>query len=271
MLAAPGVAVLALAGPASGHALLRFADPADGANLDAPPATIALTFTEPLEPALSEIVVEDEEGRAVHRGRAELATNEPTVLSIGLEDLEEGVYTVTWQVVFTVDGHPTAGILAFGVGVDPPERDRGTEEIAAAPTATPLEITARALLYAGFALLLGAAMVGGGAFGRPPAAVVGVAIAGAVLATLAGVGVGLAQARAAGASVGDALGTAIGRSAALRAGFALAAALAIVLPIGSQRRRLAVGAALGAVAILAHVSGGHAGSGEPSWPQVASP
>lgn len=53
LLAAAAVAVLTLGAPASGHALLRFADPADGANLDEPPGRITLTFTEPLEPTLS--------------------------------------------------------------------------------------------------------------------------------------------------------------------------------------------------------------------------
>lgn len=267
---AAGIALLALSAPASAHALIRFADPADGANLDQPPAGIKLTFTEPLEPALSEIVVEDEEGRAVHQGEAQLAADEPTVLSIALAELDQGVYTVTWQVVSTVDGHPTAGILAFGVGVDPPQRGQEEQEVVAAPTATPFEVTARALFYIGFALLLGAALVGAVGFDRPPRALLLLALGGAVLAALAGATVGLAQARAAGASIGDALGTAIGRSAALRAGFALAAALAIALPIGSWRPRLAFGATLGAVAILAHVAGGHAGAGEPPWIQIGS-
>jgi len=270
LLAAAAVAVLSLGAPASGHALLRFADPADGANLDEPPERITLTFTEPLEPTLSQILVEDEEGRPVGQGEAELAVDEPMVLSIPLQDLDEGVYTVTWQVVSTVDGHPTAGIFAFGVGVDPPERGQEEVDVAAAPTATPGEIAARALLYVGFALLLGAAMIGAVAFDAPPRSVLRLALLGAVLATLGGAGVGLAQARAAGASVGEVLGTAIGRSAALRAGFALAAALAILLPVGSARRRLLLGAGLGAVAILVHVAGGHAGAGEPPWPQVAS-
>lgn len=270
LFAAAAVAALALGAPASGHALLRFADPADGANLDEAPQAITLTFTEPLEPTLSQILVEDEEGGPVHRGEAGLSADDPTVLSIALEDLDEGVYTVTWQVVSTVDGHPTAGIFAFGVGVDPPERGQEEADVAAAPTATPAEITARALLYVGLALLLGAAMIGAVAFETPPRAVLRMALLGALLATLAGAGVGLAQASAAGASIGDALGTAIGRSAALRAGFALAGALAIVLPIGSASRRLVLGAALGAVTILVHVAGGHAGAGEPPWPQVAA-
>jgi len=270
LFAAAAVAALALGSPASSHALLRFADPADGANLDEAPQAITLTFTEPLEPTLSQILVEDDQGGPVHRGEAALSADDPTVLSVALEELDEGVYTVTWQVVSTVDGHPTAGIFAFGVGVAPPERGQEEADVAAAPTATPAEITARALLYVGLALLLGAAMIGAVAFETPPRAVLRVALLGALLATLAGAGVGLAQASAAGASIGDALGTAIGRSAALRAGFALAAALAIVLPIGSTRRRLALGAALGALTILVHVAGGHAGAGEPPWPQVTS-
>lgn len=266
---AAGVVVLSLSPPASAHALLRFAEPADGANLDEPPSTITLTFTEPLEPTLSQIVVEDQEGQEVHRGESRLDPSEPTILAIDLGQLEQGgVYTVTWQVVSTVDGHPTAGIFAFGVGVDPPER--GGEQVVEAPTATPFEIAARTLLYVGFALLLGAALVGAAAFDRPPGRLFWLALFGAGLATLAGAAVGLAQAGAAGASVGDALGTAIGRSAILRAGLALLAVAAIAVPLGPPRRRLALGAALGAAAILAHVAGGHAGAGEPPWVQVAS-
>ncbi|HEX6263405.1 MAG TPA: copper resistance protein CopC [Actinomycetota bacterium] len=270
-LTAAGVAILALAGPASGHALLLFADPADGANLGEAPSTITLTFTEPLEPSLSQIVVEDEGGQEVHQGESRLDPSEPTILSVDLGQLEQGgVYTVTWQVVSTVDGHPTAGIFAFGIGVDPPERGAEEQEVAAAPTATPFEVTARTLLYIGFALLLGASLVGSVAFPQPPVVLRRLALAGAVLATLAGATVGLAQASAAGASIADAVGTAIGRSAILRAGLALLAAAAIAVPLGSPTRRLLTGAVLGAAAVLAHVSGGHAGAGEPPWPQVAS-
>lgn len=268
LLIVAGAALLARSAPASAHALLLFPDPAPGSNLDDPPTTISLTFSEPLEPALSQITVEDEQGQTVHQGEARLT--EDTVLAIDLLDLGEGVYTVTWQVVSTYDGHPTAGIFAFGVGVDPPEVGQEAEEGVAAPTATPAEITARAALYVGLALLIGAAMIGAVALPEPSRTVLRLALLGATLVTLAGAGVGLAQARAAGASIGDAFDTAIGRAAVLRAGLGLGAVLMIALPIGSLRRRLAFGAALGAGAILAHVSSGHASASEPPWPQVAS-
>ena len=72
--------------------------------------------------------------------------------------LPEGVYTVNWRSVSTVDGHVQSGAFAFGVGrhADAGQREDG-RAADTSPLADGLGVAGRWLLYAGLALLVGAA------------------------------------------------------------------------------------------------------------------
>ncbi|MFN8234031.1 MAG: copper resistance protein CopC [Actinomycetota bacterium] len=110
---------------ASAHANLDRSEPANGAQLDASPARISLTFTETPDAALSSIELLDEGGNAVTLGapRRDAADPDTLVAPIG-SPLADGTYTVAWRVVSVQDGHSTAGAFAFGVGEAPSRTPR---------------------------------------------------------------------------------------------------------------------------------------------------
>lgn len=120
LLAALGItAVLATASalPAQAHDRLVGSDPADGAQLDAPPAAITLSFsTEPLavEP---QVVVTDAAGTVVAQGAPTIEGANAT-LPLDAAALTGGTYSVAWRVVSS-DGHPIEGTLSFGVAEQP--------------------------------------------------------------------------------------------------------------------------------------------------------
>ena len=101
---------------ASAHANLAESDPAANSVLDSPPERVVIRFTEPLEPALSEIRVLDSQGQQVDLGDSALDPNDPTVMAVSLGTLDSGAYTVAWTNVSTVDGHRVRGAFQFSVG-----------------------------------------------------------------------------------------------------------------------------------------------------------
>src|SRR6478609_840239 len=112
--------VVAIAGVAQAHALLKSSDPAAGAELASPPPQIVLTFTEPPDPKLSSIGLISSSGGTVKTGPSHAVPAHPTELAQSLPNLPDGVYTVSWRTVSLTDGHVTGGSFAFGVGVAPP-------------------------------------------------------------------------------------------------------------------------------------------------------
>jgi copper transport protein len=160
---------LAAAGTAAGaHALLRESDPAAGSSLDQAPRRVLLTFTERPEPELSSIRVLDSGGREVQRGQGAPVQGSPLEFAVGLGDVADGTYTVSWRVVSRDDGHVTDGSFAFGVGVPAPS---ATPQAQAAPRGTtespsPAAAAARWALYAGLTLLVGVATFGLAVSGR---------------------------------------------------------------------------------------------------------
>ena len=110
------VAFVLLPGRAASHANLAQSDPAANSVLETPPSQVTIRFTEPLEPALSEIRVLDSRGERVDLGDSALRPNDPTVMSVSLGPLNNGAYTVAWTNVSTVDGHRVRGAFLFSVG-----------------------------------------------------------------------------------------------------------------------------------------------------------
>jgi copper transport protein len=259
--------------PAGAHALLRESDPAAGASLDQAPRRVVLTFTERPEPGLTSIEVLDTAGQPVQRGEGAPVEGEPLQFAVGLGDLADGTYTVSWRVVSRDDGHVTAGSFAFGVGVPAPA---ATPQAQAAPqgaTQSPsaAATAARLALYAGLTLLVGVAVTGLAVSGRvlPAGARVLLAVA-ATLAVAGGVVRFLAEKARIDAPLGTLLDSSTGQGLLrLTVGVVVTAVAVWFLAAGLRRgpeaesgpvdtwRLVAVGVAAG-VTMLLHVLVGHA-------------
>jgi methionine-rich copper-binding protein CopC len=96
---------------AHAHASLTRASPAAGSTVTAAPHEVALTFTDTLEAAFSNLVVTDASGVEVSQGRAQVSGN---TMRIGLKPLNVGVYKVNWRAVST-DTHKTEGSFTFQI------------------------------------------------------------------------------------------------------------------------------------------------------------
>jgi copper transport protein len=278
---------LAAAGtPAGAHALLRESDPAAGSSLDRAPSRVLLTFTERPEPRLSSIHVLDSGGRPVERGRAALVEGSPLQFAVGLGDLADGTYTVSWRVVSRDDGHVTDGSFAFGVGVPAPSATPQAQAApqGATPSPSPASAVARWALYAGLTLLVGGAVFGLAVSGRVLPAGARVLLAVAAGLTVAG---GTARFFAEQARIDAPLDTLLGSSTGegllrLVAGVVVTAVAAWFLAAGTGRpatpapgsdtasrpvtvdtwRLVLVGAAAG-ITMLLHILVGHAAGPSP--------
>ncbi|WP_187614868.1 MULTISPECIES: copper resistance CopC family protein [Microbacterium] len=131
------VAILATAAPATAHDQLLESSPADGERLEAPPASVTMTFSGELlvlddSTAGATVLVVDAEGEDWATGEVEVRGRNVTA---ALEaDMPAGGYQVRWQVV-SEDGHPIAGVIPFAIGdAAPLETTRNPEP--EAPTAT---------------------------------------------------------------------------------------------------------------------------------------
>jgi copper transport protein len=256
--------------PAGAHALLRESDPAAGSSLDQAPRRVVLTFTERPEPGLSSIQVLDTGGQPIQQGEGAPVEGEPLEFAVGLGDLADGTYTVSWRVVSKDDGHVTAGSFAFGVGVPAPT---ATPQAQAAPqgaTQSPsaAATAARLALYAGLTLLVGVAVTGVAVTGRvlPSGARVLLAVA-ATLAVAGGVARFLAEKARIDAPLGTLLDSSTGQGLLrLAVGVVVTAVAVWFLAAGLRRepegpvetwRLVVVGVAAG-VTMLLHVMVGHA-------------
>ena len=130
------------AAPASAHDRILSSDPADGAQLETPPAAITLTFnTEPL-PVEPQVVVSDSAGTVVTQGAPVIDGSTATLALDPAVALGGDTYTVAWRVVSS-DGHPIEGTFAFTVAAQPeapvseePATDEATPEESASEEAT---------------------------------------------------------------------------------------------------------------------------------------
>jgi len=105
------VILLALTGSASAHAFLLHARPAAGATLVSPPKDVNLDFSEALEPTFSNVAVVDGSGHPV---TAAASAARGTRMSVALQPLKPGAYSVTWHAL-SVDTHRTQGSFRFTV------------------------------------------------------------------------------------------------------------------------------------------------------------
>ena len=259
------VGALALASAALGHALLIASDPKAGATLSAPPASVLLTFGEAPDPRLSTIRVLDAAGHDQVTGSIQAVEGNRNQLRAMLAPLADGVFTVAWRTVSTVDGHVAAGSFAFGVGIPPPQTAEGAGTTS--PSASLTATIARWLLYLGLIALFGAGFLGFAIEPRPARAVVRLAGIGWVVFTVGTLAVVGLQWADAGVGLRTVLSSSIGLGAVERIAVAGAAGLSvavILLKREAGRWHYALVVTTAAGAMLIDVLNGHAANGK-SW------
>ena len=249
--------------PAAAHSALARSSPAAGETLPTAPDAVVLGFTEAPEPTVLRVEIADREGRPVQGAAApEIAPDDPRTVRVPLEGTQpDGVYTVSWRVVSSVDGHVESGSLAFGVGVVPPA-GAAAGGIGDVPRwLLGVQDAGRWLLYAGLVLMVGAAVTLSISFaGRvPPGGVVLLRLA--WLAAAVGAFVVLLAERAIidVPSLLPLLHTTPGKLQGYEGLLVLAAAAGVAaVDLAPGRRALAVLGGIAAAAMLLHVLSGHA-------------
>ncbi len=247
------------AGPASAHANLISSVPADGATVPTAPAQITMNFTEPPDPTLSVVDVLGAGGNVLP-GVGKPTLQPPKTLTVSLPPkLPDGVYTVSWRVASSTDGHVTAGSFAFGVGASTTVTPVGSSA-SSAYGPTPLSVGAKTALYVGLMLLVAVAVVGLGAFGGDPTSLRIVGLIGAGVALVGAAGLLVAEQHAVGVPMNQLLRTATGRPYVWLLIVVLAAdALAVVGAAKDRWRRVFWGAgAAAALAMWIRSANGHA-------------
>jgi copper transport protein len=155
---AAAVAVIALVSTPAvtrAHAELVSATPAANASVVEAPAALTLTFSETIDQRSASIDVLDPQGRRVAGLGAAAVSPDGRTASVALPDLDAGVYTVSYAVVSTVDGHATTGIFAFLVdptGAAPPPADSAS---ASSPSVDLATVAARLVALASVLVALG--------------------------------------------------------------------------------------------------------------------
>lgn len=94
------------------HAHPKQMTPAPDATLEKAPKQVKMLFTEDLEPAFSSLKVTDAQGHSVTAEHSQVDANQPKQMTVPLESLVPGTYTVHWHVVAR-DGHTTEGTYDF--------------------------------------------------------------------------------------------------------------------------------------------------------------
>jgi len=156
-------ACVLLAGPvaaALAHASLVSSVPAEGSSVPRSPATVVLTFGEDPDPDRSLVQILDEHGRTVPGvSPVEAVPGKPLEVQVTLSStLGTGVFSVNWRSVSATDGHVDNGAFAFGVRETPAaDSVRTMDLLYTSPWTSTLSAAGRWLLYAGLALLVGAA------------------------------------------------------------------------------------------------------------------
>jgi hypothetical protein len=106
-----GVAVAALATPASAHNVLVGSEPAAGASISASPTEVRFDFNAPVQFGDDTIVVLGPNG--THWERSQNATVTGDSVSTPVAPLgPAGVYTASYHII-SADGHPVTGDITF--------------------------------------------------------------------------------------------------------------------------------------------------------------
>ena len=101
-------------GAAWAHAALVRSFPAARAAMTRPPERVDVWFNERVEPQFSRLSVLDDQDQAVDTGAMVVGPDDARKLSVPVQPLRPGVYTVKFRVL-SVDGHVVDGQFKFTV------------------------------------------------------------------------------------------------------------------------------------------------------------
>lgn len=146
------LAAVSAPAPVSAHAFLATTEPAQGERLPSPPTELTLGLSEPVVAVSTRVTLERFGSREVDLGRPSFADG-GRVVRVPTPSLDAGVYAMAWHVVSAVDGHESAGEMAFAVG-------EGSGQIPAATT--DVEGTDWLSVVSGWLFFGGSAVAGGG-------------------------------------------------------------------------------------------------------------
>lgn len=99
---------------AHAHAYPTHQVPGAGSTVSTSQKDVAIDFDDGLEPAFSSITVTDAQGNAVTASKAVVDASNNKHMSVELNPLKPGVYSVAW-VAIASDGHRTQGHYTFTV------------------------------------------------------------------------------------------------------------------------------------------------------------
>jgi copper transport protein len=142
------VVAAALAAPTAAwaHAALLRTVPEASRTVNVPPAQVALTFSEAVEPRFAIVSVTDASGTRVTNGAPRRSPTDPNTLLIPLKRVPPGWYLVYWRVI-SVDGHPVRGAFTFAVGPNPGPAPQFVIPSISETAATPSLVAARWITF----------------------------------------------------------------------------------------------------------------------------
>jgi copper transport protein len=156
LLGAAMATLIALAGPASAHAILEQSNPVDSSALSRAPAQVTLGFSESVTINTHSVQVVDATGKRVDLGDTRHGSDGSDVVVNLKPNLPTGTYIVSWRVI-SADTHPVSGGFFFGIGQAP---DAAAAAKLAGSGGTPGAVSYTAGFFrftdfAGLALLIG--------------------------------------------------------------------------------------------------------------------
>jgi copper transport protein len=146
----------ALAAPAGAwaHAVLLRTIPAASTLVDTPPRSVALVYSEAIEPRFAVVSVTDAHGRQQAAGPPRRSPVDAAELDVPLRPLRAGWYLVFWRAV-SVDGHPVRGAFTFAVGPNPGRATAFDIPSLSETAATPALVAARFASFLGLLAAIG--------------------------------------------------------------------------------------------------------------------
>jgi copper transport protein len=108
------VALFALPGLASAHAVLLSSTPAANSVLEKSPPNLELNYDEDINASLASVKLYDGKGKAVALDAPHSGSSAKSVVAT-LPKLADGLYAVVWRVT-SVDGHVVDGAFSFQIG-----------------------------------------------------------------------------------------------------------------------------------------------------------
>ncbi len=118
----------------SAHAELLGSDPPMSSSLDEPPSELRLYFSEPVAAGMTDLSLLDARGRRVDRVVGRIDTETGRVLSAPVENLQPGVYTISYRALSAIDGHIDRGVVTFAFGTSESATGLGVTEVLRQPS-----------------------------------------------------------------------------------------------------------------------------------------